>query len=233
MMHSPRVLILGIGNVLWADEGFGVRAVENLNAQYSFAENVRLLDGGTQGIYLVQEIRDADLLLVFDAVDYGLAGGELKLVKDEQVPKFLGAKKISLHQTGFQEVLALAEMMGDYPDEMLLIGVQPVEIDDYGGSLREPVRAQLQPALQEALRYLAEHGIEAHKRQRPLALHEHLGPLELALEQYENERPSEEQAMRSGDARVLANPQLAFDPKPCPLNESAMGVDLHHQREDS
>jgi hydrogenase maturation protease len=72
-MHAtpPGVLILGIGNLLWADEGFGVRA-EYLHRHWSFGENVRLADGGTQGIYLVQDIRDAQMLVVFDAVDYGL-----------------------------------------------------------------------------------------------------------------------------------------------------------------
>ena len=53
MHQSASILILGIGNVLWADEGFGVRAVEALHRHYEFPDNVRLMDGGTQGIYLV------------------------------------------------------------------------------------------------------------------------------------------------------------------------------------
>ena len=79
MKKAPRALVLGIGNLLWADEGFGVRAVEALNAEYEFPANVTLMDGGTQGIYLVQHVRDADILVVFDAVDYGLAPGTMKL----------------------------------------------------------------------------------------------------------------------------------------------------------
>jgi hydrogenase maturation protease len=62
----------------------------------------------------VQDIREADLLVVFDAVDYGLPPATMKVVEGEEVPSFLGAKKISLHQTGFQEVLAMAEMMGSH-----------------------------------------------------------------------------------------------------------------------
>ena len=77
---QARALILGIGNLLWADEGFGVRAVDELHRHYAFGENVRVMDGGTQGIYLVQHIREADILVVFDAVDYGLEPGTLKLV---------------------------------------------------------------------------------------------------------------------------------------------------------
>ena len=65
-------LVLGIGNLLWADEGFGVRCVEHLNAGYEFPESVRVMDGGTQGIFLLPWVRSARRLLLFDAIDFGL-----------------------------------------------------------------------------------------------------------------------------------------------------------------
>lgn len=201
---EPSVLILGIGNLLWADEGFGVRAVEELHRRHAFPANVRLMDGGTQGIYLVQHIRNADILVVFDAVDYGLPPGTLKRVEGEEVPKFLGAKKISLHQTGFQEVLAMAEMMGDYPKHLLLIGVQPVELEDYGGSLRPEVKAQIEPAHKIALEYLAALGVKAEPRAEPLREDETIASSEMALTRYETGRPDAETALRQGDGRVLA-----------------------------
>lgn len=203
-MQAPRALVLGIGNLLWADEGFGVRAVERLNAHYSFPDNVKLLDGGTQGIYLVQNIRDCDVLVVFDAVDYGLPPGTMKLVEGDEVPKFLGAKKMSLHQTGFQEVLAMAEMMGEYPAHVFLIGVQPVELEDYGGSLRAEVKAQIEPAIEKALAFLAHHGIEATKRENPLDGGATLASREMVLDLYEGQRPSEQDACRTGDERFMA-----------------------------
>jgi len=202
---EPNVLILGIGNLLWADEGFGVRAVEHMHRHYAFADNVRLIDGGTQGIYLVQEIRDADILIVFDAVDYALPPGTLKRVEGDEVPRFLGVKKVSLHQTGFQEVLAMAEMMGEPPLHQLLIGVQPVELDDYGGSLRPQVKAQIDPAIALALEYLAGFGIEADRRAKPLPIEQGIGCLEMMLDRYEAERPDEEAACRTGDERLLAS----------------------------
>ncbi|MFZ2102061.1 MAG: HyaD/HybD family hydrogenase maturation endopeptidase [Oricola sp.] len=199
----PNVLILGIGNLLWADEGFGVRAIEELHRAYAFGDNVRVMDGGTQGIYLVQHIREADILIVFDAVDYGLQPATMKLVEGDEVPKFLGAKKISLHQTGFQEVLAMAEMMGDYPAHLLLIGVQPVELDDFGGSLRPEVRARIAPAIEAALDFLLSHGVTARKRTAPLGEDDTIASLEMTLGRYEAGRPGEEDAFRHGDARVL------------------------------
>lgn len=197
----PSVLLLGIGNLLWADEGFGVRAVEALDRRFAFPPNVRLLDGGTQGIYLVQEIRETDVLVVFDAIDYGLAPGTLKRIAGEEVPAFLGAKKMSLHQTGFQEVLAMAQMLGDYPEHLLLIGVQPAQLEDFGGSLTPPVKAQIDPAIAVALDYLAGFGIIPAPRAASDA-----PPLtgEMALDRYEAERPDESAACRIGDERVLS-----------------------------
>jgi hydrogenase maturation protease len=202
--HQASVLLLGIGNLLWADEGFGVRAVEAIDRQYVFPDNVRVLDGGTQGIYLVQEIRETDILVVFDAIDYGLAPGTIKLIRDAEVPAFLGAKKMSLHQTGFQEVLAMAQMLGDYPSQLLLIGVQPAELEDFGGSLTDPVKAQIGPAIAAALDFLAGIGITPELRSQPPAIDL---TAEMSLDRYEAERPDPKQACRIGDARVLA--QLA------------------------
>ncbi|WP_295452387.1 HyaD/HybD family hydrogenase maturation endopeptidase [uncultured Thiodictyon sp.] len=204
MNEPPNILILGIGNVLWADEGFGVRAVEALAGRYRFGPNVRLLDGGTQGIYLVDQVRWTDVLVVFDAVDYGLPPGTLKRVEGAEVPRFLGAKKMSLHQTGFQEVLALADLLGEYPQHLLLIGVQPVELDDFGGSLRPPVKACIFPAIELALEFLAGFGVHGEPLDGNPGRLVDLPDPALSLDAYESGRPSEATACRVGDPRVLA-----------------------------
>ncbi len=205
MKDKKNILIMGIGNLLWADEGFGVRAIDELHRTYEFGDNVVLLDGGTQGIYLVQHVRDCDVLIVFDAVDYNLPPGTLKRVEGEDVPKFMGVKKISLHQTGFQEVLSMAEMMGDPPEKLLLVGVQPVELDDFGGSLRPEVKAQIKPAIDVALDYMAQLDIVPKKRDVPLPEDETLACSVMVPSRYESERPSEDEACRHGDVRVISN----------------------------
>ncbi|GGF65159.1 HyaD/HybD family hydrogenase maturation endopeptidase [Alteromonas lipolytica] len=199
-MNQKQILILGIGNVLWADEGFGVRCVEALNQNYEFGDNVKIMDGGTQGIYLVQHVQEADVLVVFDAIDYGLKPGTLKQIYNDDVPKFMGAKQMSLHQTGFQEVLAMAEFTGNYPADLLLVGCQPVELEDFGGSLRAEVKAQVQPAIDIALEYLKQFGVEA----RPAnGQKQALSPDQLNLSDYEQGRPDEDAACRTGDIRVI------------------------------
>jgi hydrogenase maturation protease len=198
--HS--ILVLGIGNVLWADEGFGVRCVETLDAQWSFSDRVLVMDGGTQGLYLLPYLEKARCLLVFDAIDWGLPPGTLRVFYGDEVPRFMGAKKMSLHQTGFQEVLASASLLGRCPEELVLIGVQPVELEDYGGSLRDEVKAQVPAAVDMAAACLRAWGEDARPRTAPAR--NRLFDRALDLEAYESGRPSETEACRTGDIRFLA-----------------------------
>ncbi len=197
------IVVLGIGNVLWADEGFGVRCIEALDRDWQFAPHVRLIDGGTQGLYLIQHVQEAHKLLILDAIDYGLTPGTLKEVENEEVPRFLGAKKMSLHQTGFQEVLMLALLTGRYPSEVLLIGCQPEELEDYGGSLRPCVKAALEDAVQRAVARLADWGAAPVRREAPPPEAEMVTVPTLTLSAYESGRPDAQLACRVGDERFM------------------------------
>ena len=210
------IVVLGIGNVLWADEGFGVRCVEALQQRWELAPHVQLIDGGTQGLYLIQHVQGAHRLLIFDAIDYGLAPGTLKIVENDEVPRFMGAKKMSLHQTGFQEVLMLALLTERYPCEVVLVGCQPEELDDYGGSLRPVVRSAMEDALALGVDTLRRWGGTPRPRLVPLGVGESVTLPSLALGSYEAERPPEELACRVGDARFLATAGVPAAPEaPC------------------
>lgn len=197
---SKRILILGIGNVLWADEGFGVRCVEVMAETHALPPSVRLLDGGTQGLYLLPFLEETEALIVFDAIDYGLPPGTMKIVRDGEVPAFMGAKKMSLHQTGFQDVIATAQLMGYCPAEMVLIGCQPVELEDYGGGLRPEVAARIPEALRIAREVLAEWGVDVAEGQSDNSL---LADPAIRRNAYEEGRPSESEACRTGDERFF------------------------------
>jgi hydrogenase maturation protease len=211
---SERVLVLGIGNLLWADEGFGIRAAETLAARYALPESVEVVDGGTQGLYLLPHVQSARRLIVFDAVDYRLAPGTLKVVVDDEVPACLGVNKVSLHQSSFQEVLALAALTGRQPEHVVLIGVQPLELRDFGGSLSEVVKARVPDAVAIAVDVLAKWGVTlvergagptdgCETREPGARTTGRLNARSLAIDAYEGERPAPTEAFRGGDARFL------------------------------
>ena len=194
-------LVIGIGNVLWADEGFGVRAVEALHAAFAFPDGVTLMDGGTLGLALYDEVARSARVLVFDAVDYRLPPGTLRVLRGDEVPAW-GRAKLSPHQVGFNDVLALAALQGRGPAAITVIGVQPEVLDDFGGSLRPSVRARLAEAVALGAAELASWQLAPRAR----APGECFGPLNdrsLSLATYESGRPSADEACRVGDARVL------------------------------
>ncbi|MGZ8246891.1 HyaD/HybD family hydrogenase maturation endopeptidase [Methylomagnum sp.] len=197
-----RVLILGIGNLLWADEGFGVRAVEEFQRRYAVPPEVIVMDGGTQGLGLLPYVQEAEHLVILDAVDFGLEPGTLVEKRDAEVPAVLGSKAMSLHQVSFQDVLALCQLTGREPQHLYLIGVQPVILEDYGGSLSPLVKSGLLPAVERVAAYLQEHGIACEPRPEPAA--ELTGCEGLELDAYERLRPPPEVACRVGDERFLA-----------------------------
>lgn len=158
-MSEMRVVVMGLGNLLWADEGFGIRVAERLYAGYRWPEEVEIVDGGTQGLNLLGYVEQASHLLLLDAIDYGMAPGTLHTYAGDRVPSYLSAKKMSLHQNSFSEVLALADIRGNMPPHVALVGLQPVMLDEYGGSLTEEARARLPAAEQAALDQLAAWGI--------------------------------------------------------------------------
>ena len=194
-------LVLGIGNLLWADEGFGVRCAEKLAAEWETPTGVEVMDGGTQGLYLLPYVQAAQRLLVFDAIDWGLPPGQMKLMRDDEAPRFMGAKKMSLHQTGFQEVLAAAALTGQAPRSLLLIGVQPLYLDDYGGSLSAPVKARLDEAVALAAAQLGQWGLPLRRRNAAAAAN--INDAALAINAYESGRPAAAVASRIGDARFF------------------------------
>ena len=207
MPERVEVLVLGIGNVLWADEGFGVRAVEALHRAFAFPPAVRIADGGTQGLYLFSTVASARRVLLFDAIDFVLAPGTLRILRDDEIPAAL-ATKMSPHQTGFADVLAIARLRGEAPEAITLIGAQPESLSDLGGSLSDSIKARIPEAVDHAVRELARWGFAAERRAAGSPV-EPLNADALDLSAYESERPSEAAACRIGDARVLARRLVA------------------------
>jgi len=127
-MPSPaRKVVLGLGNILNRDEGLGVRALELLNTQPGLPSGFELLDGGVLGLNLLMVVEECSHLLILDSVDAGMPPGALVELRKEEIPLFSGVK-LSQHQVTFQEVLGLAAIRGHLPENLYLIGIQPLDI---------------------------------------------------------------------------------------------------------
>lgn len=120
------VLVVGIGNILLADEGIGVRVIETM-ARLSPPPDVELLDGGTSGADLIDYIADRPKVIVIDAVKTEHPPGTILRLGPEDL---LGSEeaKISLHDLGLLETLAMAVQMGCPPKQVVIFGVVPASL---------------------------------------------------------------------------------------------------------
>jgi hydrogenase maturation protease len=124
--QAKSVLILGIGNILLRDEGIGVRVVEALRSA-DWPDDVEIIDGGTAGANLVELMADRQKMIVVDAMDAQVAPGTvLRLEGDELLPEPHAA--VSLHQLALVDSLAIANLLGCAPREVIVVGVQPGQI---------------------------------------------------------------------------------------------------------
>lgn len=158
------VLVLGIGNLLLSDEAVGVRAVEALQQRYHLPDGVDLLDGGTCGMELIDDMASRQHLIVADAVLTGAEPGTVVTLRDGEVPA-LFSRKISPHQLGLADVLSALHLTGEFPDKLTLVGVVPESVEPAIG-LTDTVAASLDEVLRRLCDALAESGIAVSAKSR-------------------------------------------------------------------
>lgn len=123
-----RILVLGLGNALMSDDSIGVRAIERLQREYRFPDEVKLVDGGTLGLDLLPFIEEAERLLVIDALEMRAEPGSVFRLEGDEVPRAF-AGKLSVHQMGLQDLLAVADLQGYTPCDLVFWGIQPASIE--------------------------------------------------------------------------------------------------------
>ena len=156
-----KILILGVGNILFTDEGIGVRALEWLQEHARFPENVTLMDGGTLGVGLMDALLGCDRVYVLDAVLGGKEPGSIYRLVDENLRKSMSFRD-SLHQTDLVDTLISCELVGHRPDGVVY-GMEPGDYQTMGLDL-SPACLDNIPKLAEALlAELAEQGVQIER----------------------------------------------------------------------
>ncbi|MGO8678419.1 MAG: HyaD/HybD family hydrogenase maturation endopeptidase [Limisphaerales bacterium] len=169
-------LILGTGNLLLSDEGFGVHFIRRLEQHYRFPEEVALLDGGTMGLMLAHEIEQAERVYIVDALippeppekttpplSSLVPGCCVRYAKEDFMLKRIPLK-LSPHQAGVQEMLLVSELRGRCPKEVFLLGVIPESLAP-GCTLSPRLEQRLGPMADDLVAELR--GLGFHVTGRP------------------------------------------------------------------
>ena len=160
---SRRVVVLGLGNPLYGDDGLGPEVVAELERRYTFGPEVELVDGGTAGLALLGYVEDTSHLLLIDAVlAPGKRAGDLVLDEGRELAA-PGKMKLSEHQVEVAEVLGLAAWRGRLPERCELVGAVPGRLAA-GQGLSPEVRAVFPEVLRAVATCLQRWGVEVRER---------------------------------------------------------------------
>ncbi len=141
-----RILIAGMGNVLRADDGFGVEVVRRLEHRCDLPDGVDLVEVGIGGITLVQKLLDGyEFLIIVDAAQRGKPPGTISVL-EPHVPDIAGRAWVELggvlgdlHNTDPSRVVLLAKALGTLPKKVLIVGCEPDTTDELRTALSAPV----------------------------------------------------------------------------------------------
>ena len=163
---GPRIAVVGLGNVLMADDGFGPYVVRVLEATYEFPSGVALLDAGTPGLDLVPFLEGLDALIVVDTVRADGSPGTMHTYRREEILRHAAGPRTSPHDPGLKETLWTLEFVGRAPRDVLLVGVVPGPLvtDPH---LSTAVRDAVPRAVESVVAELERLGVPAPARTSP------------------------------------------------------------------
>lgn len=139
-----RVVVAAFGNELRGDDGFGIAVLRRIEASREAQVHVRLLEVGTAGLRLAQELlTPCDRLIVIDAMTRGGTPGTVYVLKVDEVPD---ARDVDMHLAVPSQALAMAKALGALPPETFLVGCEPVDVDELTTELSDDVRAAVDVA---------------------------------------------------------------------------------------
>lgn len=152
-MSSPRIAVLGLGNLMRADDAVGMLALERLRADPRFPQSIAAIDGGTLGLDLLHPLHGVTHLLAIDAIEAGASPGTLLRFSGSAVDDLPIGR--SVHLLGFADLLGAMRLTGSAPREIVVLGVQP-HVIGWGTELTPHVEAALPDLLEAVLDQIAE-----------------------------------------------------------------------------
>ena len=161
-MDKKHITILGLGNILLADEGFGVHFIRYFEDRYILPENVEIVDGGVMGYVLLDIFDRSDLIIVVDCIRLDDEPGSIyRFTHEEFITKL--PPPTSAHEVKFSDVLIKAEMIGELP-EMVFLCIVPKEFKDMDLEMTRDLKNRLPVVDSQLIKELEGLGIKVEAK---------------------------------------------------------------------
>ncbi|UPT77905.1 HyaD/HybD family hydrogenase maturation endopeptidase [Sulfurovum sp. XGS-02] len=164
------MVILGIGNVLQKDDGLGVYAASYLNENYIFSKEIQIINGGVEGIHLLNVFMENDHILILDSIDLNDDPSSIYAIPSEELSGH-GLNSGGAHEIGVLQCLDMLELQGKPVPQTMVLGIIPFEVT-FDIALSKTITEAFESYIDVALQYLEKHGINHIKKETVVTLEE-------------------------------------------------------------
>lgn len=167
-MNKNSFAVLGVGNILEKDDGIAVYAANFLESNYHFTPDIDIINGGVEGINLLNLLMQYDPILILDTVDLDDAAGSIYHIPASELTGY-GLNSAGAHEIGVIQCLDMMELMDKKLPKSSVLGIVPDEICiDIG--LSETLHVKFDEYIKAVLFILGNEGIKAEKAEKQLSL---------------------------------------------------------------
>jgi hydrogenase maturation protease len=164
------MVILGIGNVLQKDDGLGVYAATYLKNNYTFSPEVKIINGGVEGINLFSIFEESNNILILDSIELNDEPGAIYLIPSHELSG-RGLNSGGAHEIGVLQVLDMLELQGKPLPEATVLGIIPHHIT-FEMALSDTLTDAFEGFINVALKFLKENGITVKEKKAKISLEE-------------------------------------------------------------
>lgn len=126
-MNHRSIAVLGVGNILERDDGVAVYATAYLESNYTFDPPVRIINGGVEGIHLLNTFMEHEHLFILDAIAIDDSPGEIYHIPSAELSGY-GLNSGGAHEIGVMQCLDMLELMGKPLPVSSVVGIVPAEV---------------------------------------------------------------------------------------------------------
>ena len=155
-----KIAVIGIGNILFSDDGAGVYVVKLLEKNVQFSSDVELIDGGTLGFRLLDLLQSFEKVIIIDTISLDDEAGSVFVMPASELCEIASLRQTA-HEVEVVEMLQMAELF-DSSAEVTIVGIVPKDINTVQFDLSSEVKSGMDLLVQQTLTLLASWDVEYH-----------------------------------------------------------------------
>ena len=162
--------LIGIGNILQKDDGLGVYAASYLFENYTFSQEVEIINGGVEGIHLFNILENNSHVVVLDCLQLNDSPASIYAIPVKEISGY-GLNNGGAHEIGILQCMDMMELQGKEIPQAIVIGIVPEEVT-FAFGLSDALLEAFEGYISVVLQYLTKHGISHNKKEKITTLQE-------------------------------------------------------------